>query len=153
MIQPERPKWKFLNKQLQKHSFITGIIMQVESWKEPLLKLPIDELRKAQCFVTDLIQTLETLQTKTEGSIVIFPPEDPLKIEERRRDKRFDMEIEGVCSLVKKQESEVSKESPIIIRDISKRGLRFITSQSLMPSDVLVVTFQLPGNNSGWSYL
>ena len=119
--------------------------MQVESWKEPLLKLPIDELRKAQCFVADLIQTLETLQTKTEESIVIFPPEDPLKIEERRRDKRFDLEIEGVCSLVKKQESEVSKESPIIIRDISKRGLRFVTSQSLMPSDVLVVTFQLPG--------
>ena len=118
--------------------------MQVESWKEPLLKLPLDELKKAQCFVTDLIQTLATLHTKTEGSIVIFPPEDPLKIEERRRDKRFDLEIEGVCSLVKKQESEVSKESPIIIRDISKRGLRFITSQSLMPSDVLVVTFQLP---------
>ena len=118
--------------------------MQVESWKEPLLKLPLDELKKAQCFVTDLIQTLETLHTKTEEPIVIFPPEDPLKIEERRRDKRFDMELEGVCSVVKKQESEVSKESPITIKDISKRGLRFITSQSLMPSDVLVVTFQLP---------
>ncbi len=118
--------------------------MQVESWKEPLLKLPLDELKKAQCFVTDLIQTLETLHTKTEETIVIFPPEDPIKIEERRRDKRFDMEIEGVCFLVKKQESEVSKESPIIIKDISKRGLRFITNQSFMPSDVLVVTFQLP---------
>ena len=33
---------------------------------------------------------------------MIFPPEEPLKIEERRRDKRFDMEIEGVCSVVKK---------------------------------------------------
>lgn len=118
--------------------------MQVESWKEPLLKLPLDELKKAQCFVTDLIQTLETLHTTTEEPIVIFPPEDPLEIEERRRDKRFDMEIEGVCSVVKKQESEVSKESPIIIKDISKRGLRFITNQSFMPSDVLVVTFQLP---------
>jgi len=119
--------------------------MQAESWKEPLLQLPIDELRKAQRFVADLIQTLETLQTKTEESIVIFPPEDPLEIEERRRDKRFDLQIEGVCSFVKKQESEVPTESPIIIRDISKRGLRFVTSQSLMPSDVLVVTFQLPG--------
>ena len=119
--------------------------MQVESWKEPLLKLPLDELKKAQCFVTDLIQTLETLHTTTEEPIVIFPPEEPIKIDERRRDKRFDMEIEGVCFVVKKQESEVSKESPIIIKDISKRGLRFVTSQSLMPSDVLVVTFQLPG--------
>jgi len=118
--------------------------MQVESWKEPLLKLPFDELKKAQCFVTDLIQTLETLHAKTEESIVIFPPEDPLKIEERRRDKRFGMEIEGVCSLVKKQESEVSKDAPITIKDISKRGLRFITNQSFMPSDILVVTFQLP---------
>lgn len=118
--------------------------MQVESWKEPLLKLPLDELKKAQCFVTDLIQTLETLHTTTEEPIVIFPPEDPIKIEERRRDKRFDMEIEGVCSVVKKQESEAPKESPIIIKDISKRGLRFITNHSFMPSDVLVVTFQLP---------
>ena len=118
--------------------------MQVESWKEPLLKLPLDELKKAQCFVTDLIQSLETLHTTTEEPIVVFPPEDPVKIEERRRDKRFDMEIEGVCSVVKKQESEAPKESPIIIKDISKRGLRFITNQSFMPSDVLVVTFQLP---------
>lgn len=118
--------------------------MQVESWKEPLLKLPLDELKKAQCFVTDLIQSLEALHTTTEEPIVVFPPEDPIKIEERRRDKRFDMEIEGVCSVVKKQESEAPKESPIIIKDISKRGLRFITNQSFMPSDVLVVTFQLP---------
>ena len=118
--------------------------MQIESWKEPLLKLPLDELKKAQCFVADLIQTLETLHTTTEEPIVIFPPEDPVKIEERRRDKRFDMELEGVCSIVKKQESEVSKEIPLTIKDISKRGLRFVTNQSLMPSDVLVVTFQLP---------
>ena len=118
--------------------------MQVESWKEPLLKLPLDELKKAQCFVTDLIQTLETLHTTTEEPIVIFPPEEPIKIEERRRDKRFDMELEGVCSVVKKQESEAPKEIPITIKDISKRGLRFITNQSFMPSDILVVTFQLP---------
>ena len=91
-----------------------------------------------------MIQTLETLHTTTEEPIVIFPPEEPIKIEERRRDKRFDMELEGVCSVVKKQESEVSKESPIIIKDISKRGLRFVTNQSFMPSDILVVTFQLP---------
>ena len=118
--------------------------MQVESWKEPLLKLPLDELKKAQCFIADLIQTLETLYKSVEERIVIFPPEDPIKIDERRRDKRFDMELEGVCSIVKKQESEVSKETPIIIKDISKRGLRFITNQSFMPSDILVVTFQLP---------
>ena len=118
--------------------------MQVESWKEPLLKLPFDELKKAQCFVTDLIQTLETLHTTTEEPIVIFPPEEPIKIEERRRDKRFDMELEGVCSVVKKQESEAPKDAPITIKDISKRGLRFITNQSFMPSDILVVTFQLP---------
>jgi len=118
--------------------------MQAESWKEPLLKLPLDELKKAQCFVTDLIQTLETLHTTTEEPIVIFPPEEPIKIEERRRDKRFDMELEGVCSVVKKQESEASKDALITIKDISKRGLRFITNQSFMPSDILVVTFQLP---------
>ena len=118
--------------------------MQVESWKEPLLKLPLDELKKAQCFVTELIQTLETLHTTTEEPIVIFPPEYPIKIEEQRRDKRFDMELEGVCSVVNKQESEVTKEIPITIKDISKRGLRFITNQSFMPSDILVVTFQLP---------
>ncbi len=119
--------------------------MRSESWKEPLLKLPLEELKRAQSFVTDLIQTLETLHTKTEEPIVIFPPEDPLKIEERRRDKRFDMEIQGVCSLIKKQESEESKEVPVIIKDISKRGLRFVTDQAFLPSDVLVVTFQLPG--------
>jgi len=118
--------------------------MQAESWKEPLLKLPLDELKKAQCFVTDLIQTLETLHTTTEEPIVIFPPEEPIKIEERRRDKRFDMELEGVCSVVKKQESEASKDALITIKDISKRGLRFITNQLFTPSDILVVTFQLP---------
>jgi DNA-binding response OmpR family regulator len=118
--------------------------MQAESWKEPLLKLPLDELKKAQCFVTDLIQTLETLHTTTEEPIVIFPPEEPIKIEERRKDKRFDMELEGVCSVVKKQESEVSKDAPITIKDVSKRGLRFVTNQSLTPSDILIVKFQLP---------
>ena len=127
--------------------------MQIESWKEPLLKLPLDELKKAQCFIADLIQTLETLYKSVEERIVIFPPEEPIKIDERRRDKRFDMELEGVCSVIKKQESEVTKEIPITIKDISKRGLRFITNQSFMPSDILVVTFQLsPTMVSGHVY-
>lgn len=118
--------------------------MQVEFWKEPLLKLPLDELKKAQNFIVDLIQTLETLQKSAEDQIVVFPSEDPLRIAERRRDKRFDMEIDGVCSIVKKEESEMMPKIPIIIKDVSKHGLRFITSQSLTPSDILVVTFQLP---------
>ena len=118
--------------------------MHVETWKEPLLRLPLDELKKAHCFVMDLIQTLETLQKSAEETIAIFPPEDAIKIEERRRDKRFDMELEGVCSVVKKQEFEEPNEIPITIRDISKRGLRFIANQSLMPSDILIVSFQLP---------
>jgi len=120
--------------------------MQVETWKEPLLKLPLDELKKAQNFVSELIQTLETLRKTPEDTIVIFPPEDPIKIAERRRDKRFDMELEGVCSVIKKQESGASKDIPIIIKDISKRGLRFIANQALTPSDILVVSFYLPSS-------
>ena len=118
--------------------------MQAELWKEPLLKLPLDELKKAQNFIADLVQTLETLQKSEQESVVIFPSEEPLKIEERRRDKRFDMEIEGVCSVVKKDESEILPEIPITIKDISKHGMRFITNQSLTPSDILIVTFHLP---------
>lgn len=127
--------------------------MTNEFWKEPLLKLSVDELKKAQCFIADLIQSLEIIQKTKEDSIVIFPPENNLKGQERRAEKRFDMEIKGVCSIVKRDESEtlpetLQEEIPIHIKDISKHGVRFIINQYIMPSSILTIKFQLPSSGN-----
>lgn len=126
--------------------------MQSEFWKEPLLKLSLDELKKAQCFIVELIQNLESLQNTKEDTIVIFPPQNNLKVEERRTEKRFDMELKGVCSIVKKDEPDISteksqEEMPIHIKDISKHGIRFTIDKYLMPSSILTIKFQLPSSS------
>ncbi len=127
--------------------------MQNEFWKEPLLKLSVDELKKAQCFIAELIQNLEAIQQTKEDPIAVFPPEKNVRAEERRIEKRFDMEIKGVCSLVKRDGSEalpetLQEEIPIYIKDISKHGIRFIIDKYVMPSSILTIKFQLPSPNT-----
>ena len=117
--------------------------MYNEHWKEPLLKLSVHELKTAQSFIVELIQTLEMLQEAKVEPIVIFPPEKNINIDERRSDKRFDIEIEGVCSVVKGDESEILQEIPICIKDISKHGMRFVIDQPLMPSNILIIKFYM----------
>lgn len=117
--------------------------MYNEPWKDPLLELSVDELKTAQSFISELIQTLEALQESKAEPIVIFPPEKNINIDERRADKRFNIEIEGVCSVVGRGGIEVFPEIPIRIKDISKHGLRFIIDQPLMPSDILIIKFYL----------
>lgn len=117
--------------------------MYNEPWKEPLLELSVDELKTAQSFISELIQTLEVLRESKVEPIVIFPPEKNINIDERRADKRFDIEIEGVCSIVERGESEIFPDIPIRIKDISKHGIRFVIGQPLMPSDILIIKFYL----------
>jgi len=117
--------------------------MYNEHWKEPLLKLSVHELKTAQSFIVELIQTLEMLQEAKVEPIVIFPPEKNINIDERRSDKRFDIEIEGVCSVLKGEESEILQEIPICIKDISKHGMRFVIDQPLMPSNILIIKFYM----------
>jgi len=128
-------------------------IMANEFWKEPLLKLSVDELKKAQGFIAELIQNLEIIQKTKEESIVIFPPENNIKGKERRAEKRFDMDIKGACSIVKRDESELlsevlQEEIPISIKDISKHGVRFILNKYIMPSSILTIKFQLPPSSN-----
>lgn len=117
--------------------------MYNEPWKGPLLELSVDELKAAHNFISELIQTLEVLQESKAEPIVIFPPEKNINIDERRADKRFDIEIEGVCSIVERGESEIVPEMPIRIKDISKHGIRFVVDQPLMPSDIVRIKFYL----------
>lgn len=117
--------------------------MQSESWKEPILKLSVDELKQAQSLIAELLQTLETQQESKEEPIEVFPPEKNVNIEEQRSDKRFDIEIQGVCSIVKREDSETVEEIPICIKDISKHGMRFVIDQPLIPSSILIIKFYL----------
>jgi DNA-binding response OmpR family regulator len=117
--------------------------MYNEPWKGALLELSVDELKTAQNFISELIQTLEVLQESKAEPIVIFPPEKNVNIDERRADKRFNIEIEGVCSIVERKESEIFTEIPIRIKDISRHGIRFVIDQPLIPSDILIIKFYL----------
>lgn len=121
--------------------------MQNEPWKDALSKLSLDELRKAHCFIMNLIKASEMVLKSKEEPIVQFPTVETTPIDEMRKDKRFDMDIEGVCSLVKRAD-ETLDEIPIRIKDISKSGVRFITDKSLTPSSILVIKFSLPSANS-----
>lgn len=117
--------------------------MHKEPWKEPLLKLSVQELKEAHCFIEELIQTLETLRNAKVEPIIIFPPEKNINIDERRSDKRFNIEIKGVCSVVQGRGLEILQEIPICIKDISKHGMRFVVDQPLIPSDILIIKFYL----------
>jgi DNA-binding response OmpR family regulator len=115
--------------------------MEVESWKEPLLKLPLSELKKVQAFISELIQTEELVQESKEEAIVIFPK---FNVGEQRKDQRISLSIEGTCSIVTGNETEGGgDEIPIQIMDISKHGLRFLTNKHIPPSSVLLVKFHL----------
>ncbi|KAA0241977.1 MAG: response regulator [Candidatus Brocadia sp. AMX2] len=117
--------------------------MYNEPWKEPLLELSVDELKTAQSFISELIQTLEVLQESKTEPIIIFPPEKNINIDDRRAEKRFDIEIEGVCSVMERGESEIFPEIPIRIKDISKHGIRFVIDRPLTPGDILTIKFYL----------
>lgn len=117
--------------------------MYNEPWKEPLLELSVDELKTAQSFISELIQTLEVLQESKTEPIIIFPPEKNINIDDRRAEKRFDIEIEGVCSVMERGVSEIFPEIPIRIKDISKHGIRFVIDRPLTPGDILTIKFYL----------
>lgn len=117
--------------------------MYREPWKEPLLELSVEELKTAQNFISELIQALEVFQESKAEPIVIFPPEKTINIDERRADKRFNVEIEGFCSIMERGVSEILPEIPIRIKDISQHGIRFVIDQPLTPSDILIIKFYL----------
>ncbi len=117
--------------------------MQSEVWKEPILKLSADELKQAQSFIAELLQKLETQRLLQEEPIRIYPPEKEVNREELRADKRFDINVEGLCSVVKKDDFDPAQEMPINIKDISKHGICFMISQPLLPSNILAVKFSL----------
>ncbi|MDR4508822.1 MAG: response regulator [Candidatus Brocadiaceae bacterium] len=164
--------------------------MKSESWKEHLSHLSIDELKKVQVFVKELIQRLEgqtegesfvkkkketdgNLQNMTDATVkippkadiisaknlpkseklhvVIFPPEGerPAGLE-KRKEKRFKLLTNGVCTVVKREVNDLfadfwEEETPIIIEDISQHGLRFTSPKPFLPSTILKVKFSMSG--------
>lgn len=122
--------------------------MEIESWKEPLLKLPLSELKKVQSFIAELVKTEELVQESKEEQIVIFPK---FNVGEQRKDARINLSasIEGTCSIVKGNEADpIQEEVPIQIMDISKHGLRFITTKHIQPSSILMIKFYLASAKS-----
>ena len=140
--------------------------MQDGSWKKVLSELSLNELKEAQRFINELIPMLEAVEDPVEepteertevsaedyreGTLEVFPPSSG---DERREDKRFGIEIEGVYSLIKGEESESALPvQPILIKDISKHGIQFVTNQFLLPSSILVVKFNLPSSDTRQLY-
>lgn len=117
--------------------------MQSDFWKEPLLKLTLDELRNAQAFIAELIHTQETLQKSQTDPVIVFPSQQSGKAGEQRKDKRFDIKIDGVYSVVKRDIPEGTGETPMYINDVSRHGIRFVTQQPLLPSTIVILKFYL----------
>ncbi len=117
--------------------------LSINALKEPLLKLSFDELKEAQSFISELLQKLETHQQAKEEPVTVFPSEKDVPVEELRADKRFDTNIAGTCSVIKRGAANHLSEMPVCITDISKHGLRFIIAQPLVPYNILVLKFSL----------
>ena len=140
--------------------------MQDDSWKKVISGLSLDELKEAQRFINELIPMLQALENPLEvpaeeltaapvenyGEAVFeeFPPSSG---GERREDKRFDIQIEGIYSLIKDEEPESALPvQHLQIKDISKHGIRFVTTQFLLPSNILIIKFHLPSSDTRQLY-
>lgn len=140
--------------------------MQDSSWKKVLSELSLSELKEAQRFINELIPMLQAVEKPVEGipeELTEAPVEDYedgcLEVfpassgGERREDKRFGIEIEGVYSLIRGEESESALPvQHIQIKDISKQGIRFVTNQFLLPSSIIIVKFHLPSSDTRQLY-
>ncbi len=140
--------------------------MQDGAWKKVLSELSLEELKEAQRFINELIPMLQAVENPTEataealtesmaeeyrsGQLEEFPPSTG---GERREDTRFEIEIDGVYSIIKGEESESELHvQNLQIKDVSKQGIRFVTNQFVLPSNILIIKFHLPSSNTRQLY-
>ena len=133
--------------------------------EKTLSELSLDELKEAQRFINELIPMLQAVENPTEAPPALteamaeeykasqleeFPPSTG---GERREDTRFDIEIDGVYAIIKGEEtaSELQMQN-LQIKDVSKQGIRFVTNQFLLPSNILIIKFNLPSPNTRQLY-
>ncbi|MBM4053906.1 MAG: response regulator [Planctomycetes bacterium] len=126
-----------------------------KSWKEMLLELSQEELEEAKNLINELIQKEkgnkkgepEAKQAPSEikeDSVVFFHPEEGTNARLKRTEERFVLDTEGICSAVRRDQIDfMHEEIPILIKDISKHGIRFTTKKPIMPSTILIITFYL----------
>ncbi len=136
--------------------------MQDDGWKKTLSELSLDELKEAQRFINELIPMLQTLENPLgspadaiEDDYKSIPLEEfpPSSGGERREDTRFDIAIDGVYSIIKGEESTSELQvQNLQIQDVSKHGIRFVTNQFLLPSNILIIKFNLPSPNTRQLY-
>lgn len=140
--------------------------MQDDGWKKTLSELSLDELKEAQRFINELIPMLQAVENPTEApaealteamveeykssQLEEFPPSTG---GERREDTRFDIEIDGVYAIIKGEETESELQMlNLRIKDVSKQGIRFVTNQFVLPSNILIIKFHLPSSNTRQLY-
>ncbi len=117
--------------------------LSLDELKEPILQLSVNELKEAQSFISELLKKLETHQQIKEVPVAVFPPTGNVALEESRADKRFNTNIAGICSVIKRDAPTYLSEIPVCITDISQHGLRFTIAQPLVPYNILVLKFSL----------
>jgi len=120
-----------------------------------LLELSQEELEEAKNLINELIQKEkgnkkgepEAKQAPSEikeDSVVFFHPEEGTNARLKRTEERFVLDTEGICSAVRRDQIDfMHEEIPILIKDISKHGIRFTTKKPIMPSTILIITFYL----------
>ena len=140
--------------------------MQDDGWKKTLSELSLDELKEAQRFINELIPMLQAVENPTEAptealtesmveeykanQLEEFPPSTG---GERREDTRFDIDIDGVYAIIKGEEAESELQMlNLQIKDVSKQGIRFVTNQFVLPSNILIIKFHLPSSNTRQLY-
>ncbi len=130
-----------------------------KSWKETLSELSLEELQEAKSIIARLIQeekknkkglkrkTPETKQGSLENNespVVFFHPEEGTNARQKRTEERFVLDTEGFCSSARRDQIDfMHEEIPILIKDISKHGIRFTSKRPLIPSTILIITFYL----------
>ncbi|MEK7296799.1 MAG: response regulator, partial [Planctomycetota bacterium] len=140
--------------------------MQDDGWKKTLSELSLDELKEAQRFINELIPMLQAVENPTDApaealteamveeykssQLEEFPPSTG---GERREDTRFDIEIDGVYAIIKGEETESELQMlNLQIKDVSKQGIRFVTNQFVLPSNILIIKFHLPSSDTRQLY-
>ncbi len=149
--------------------------MQDEGWKKTLSELTLNELKEAQRFINELIPMLQAVEDPTEApteasteapaeaheEVMIEEYRPPAQLEEfppseggeRRDDTRFDIDIDGVYAVLKGEETDAELQMlNLQIKDVSKQGIRFVSNQFVLPSNILIIKFHLPSSNTRQLY-
>lgn len=109
--------------------------------QDDLRRLSLDELRTAKDFVDELIQELEKHGARQ--------PEAAPTGSERREHQRFDVDLSGKFFRHRREKGDQSKPTffEAVVQDISRGGMRFMTSQVLGNGEILTFFLKSPGGS------